>query len=651
MKRNILRQVAAGMVIIIIMLACFYAGTGVEQKLGKVSDQKTEIIAVVNLDEGVAKQDGDTERNYYSNDLLGYNHTDFEVISLESARNGIVEGRYAAYIILPADFSEKIESVNTNPQKARITYAINPYLDSSVKEEVIKKLEIFSSDMNYDISYLYVSAILNEFHDVQDASEIVLTNDLTDEEELLAVDSDKLIELLTYPELLQVEKEIEDLDFTEIFENNHTIGSEIEEGIKSDLQEGEIAYQDVQRQSVGVFGATEELLMSVDTYHPGYDAEGNLIYQEGINTISENFARYNTLQADTAIVIKTMAREESNRLGVVALERQLRMLQSRINQYISNRQAESYVRYQEVLLFELEDYLDSVNSYYRHLGVSENDLYDYSDLEQCIGAVQRPGPVQVELFELMGGSISENDIQRLTQDQQLSSEFLRVVDQATSVSMNDIIEIVDEQIIDELKKQQRETYRAIQDRRDGLADQIDLYDEAIAEYDPFDYINDERMTDMLEKFKENIDRVETNQQEHDEDYLELMKEIYEVTEENQKAFDENLEASQEITRANIENTIAALQQSKSATTQENKELLETFTKKLAYTRLGSLGNIEAYDFIVSPLNFEENHVEQVILDIQSDYQRYVLMAMAALAVISMLLFGSSILVKKNEGTE
>ena len=79
--------------------------------------------------------------------------------------------------------------------------------------------------------------------------------------------------------------------------------------------------------------------------------------------------------------------------------------------------------------------------------------------------------------------------------------------------------------------------------------------------------------------------------------------------------------------------------------------METFTKKLAYTRLGSLGNIEAYDFIVSPLNFEENHVEQVILDVQSDYQRYVLMAIAALAVISMLLFGSSILVKKNEGTE
>lgn len=647
MKKDILRKISAGMIFVILMLTCFYAGTDVEQKLGKVSNQKTEKIAVVNLDEGVVRQNGDTNRIYYSNELLGFNHTDVEVVSLESARNGIIEGRYAAYIILPAEFSENIESINTEPKKAEITYAINPYLDSGVKENVIRNLEIFCEDMNYDVSYLYVSAILNEFHDVQDASEIVLANDLADEKELAAVNSEELIELLAYPELLQVEKEIEELKFAELFENNQTLGNELEDGLKADLQEGEFAYQEVQGQSQKVFGATEELLLTIDEYHPGYDADGNLIYQEGILTISENFARYNTGQIDNAIAIKTMARKESNRIGAVAVERQMKLLEPLVNSYIAESISENSCKYQDVLFLQLENYFESVNNHYRSLGVSENDLFDYSDMRDVIGGgLPNQEPIKVNLNELMGGSVSENDIEILTQDQQLSDEFLQIVNQATSVSMNDIVDIVDEQIVGKLEKQQKDIYQMIQKSRNGLAEQIELYDEAVAEYDPFDYINDERVEDILGKFKENIDRVETDQMEHDEEYLELMKEVYEVTEENQKAFDENLEASQEVTKANVETVIAALQASKTATTQENKELLESFTKKLAYTRLGSLGDIEAYDFIVSPIRFEENNVEQVILDIQSDYQRYVLMAIVVLIALAMLLFGSSVIYKK-----
>lgn len=202
-----------------------------------------------------------------------------------------------------------------------------------------------------------------------------------------------------------------------------------------------------------------------------------------------------------------------------------------------------------------------------------------------------------------------------------------------------------------MKKQQKEVYRNIQKSRDGLAGQIQLYNEGIAEYDLFDYIDEERIDDVLGKFKENIDRLEKEQMEHDEEYLELMKEIYEVTEENQKAFDQNLELSQEVTKENVENVIAALRECKTASTQENKELLESFTKKLAYNRLGSLGDIEAYDFIVSPVRFQENDVEQVILDIRSDYQRYVLMGIAVLIVLTMLLFGSSMLFKKRVSLE
>lgn len=107
MRIKILRNISAAMIMIILMLSCFYAGTSVEQKMQSVSNEGTEKIAVVNLDEGVFKHNEPDEKFYYSNELLKYNSVDFDMISLESARNGILEGRFAAYIILPADFSEK----------------------------------------------------------------------------------------------------------------------------------------------------------------------------------------------------------------------------------------------------------------------------------------------------------------------------------------------------------------------------------------------------------------------------------------------------------------------------------------------------------------------------------------------------------------
>ena len=87
MKTSILRKISAGMIGIILMLSCFYAGTNVEEKLLTVANEETEIIAVVNLDEGAYKQSDPDEIIYYSNELLKFNHTDFEVVSLESARN------------------------------------------------------------------------------------------------------------------------------------------------------------------------------------------------------------------------------------------------------------------------------------------------------------------------------------------------------------------------------------------------------------------------------------------------------------------------------------------------------------------------------------------------------------------------------------
>lgn len=424
MNTSILRKISVGMIGIILMLSCFYAGTNVEEKLLTVSNEETETIAVVNLDEGAYKQSEPGKIIYYSNELLKYNHTDFEVVSLESARNGILEDRFGAYVILPADFSEKIESVNYDPEKAALTYAVNPYLNSRAKERVIKNLESFNADINYDISYMYVSAVLNEFHDVQDSSKIVLSNDLSDEEELLAVDSEQLIEAFSYPELLQVEKEIEELDFREIFETNRSLSSDIKEGLDKDIEESRLAYQDVQNQSTEVFGATDNILLTIEGYSPGYDEEGELVYQDGIRSISENFAVYNQERSESGEEIKRLARNEADRIGAVAVDRKITEIQSSISgSYIEK---EDLWKYQSAVNKEIEKYFIYINGRLKASGVSDNDLPDYGVLSFNINAIPQPDSVDINIRKY-AGSISENDIRRLTEDQNRNIFILRAI--------------------------------------------------------------------------------------------------------------------------------------------------------------------------------------------------------------------------------
>lgn len=52
----------------------------------------------------------------------------YYITSLKNAREGTQNGRYATYIIIPADFSNNIESINTKPNKSTIMYSLNDNL-------------------------------------------------------------------------------------------------------------------------------------------------------------------------------------------------------------------------------------------------------------------------------------------------------------------------------------------------------------------------------------------------------------------------------------------------------------------------------------------------------------------------------------------
>ena len=109
------RRLLRGTVIALVMVCCVAGGylagmkwgspeseTAPFQSESKANEYDTHMFAIVNLDEGI-NNDGETIS--YSQALLGTLDVQYEVTNLEAARQGIQDGRYSAYLIIPGTFS------------------------------------------------------------------------------------------------------------------------------------------------------------------------------------------------------------------------------------------------------------------------------------------------------------------------------------------------------------------------------------------------------------------------------------------------------------------------------------------------------------------------------------------------------------------
>ncbi|MBS6403215.1 MAG: hypothetical protein KH393_05305, partial [Tyzzerella nexilis] len=83
-------------------------GPDVKQVVAPVAEtentkQESRKIAVVNLDEGTTSAE---EKINYADKIVQFPSSSFEYSSLEEARTGLTNGKYGAYIIIPAGFSQ-----------------------------------------------------------------------------------------------------------------------------------------------------------------------------------------------------------------------------------------------------------------------------------------------------------------------------------------------------------------------------------------------------------------------------------------------------------------------------------------------------------------------------------------------------------------
>ena len=230
-KRIILTMIAMA----VIGCAGFIAGSrypsqtrtvAASQIVSNVSLQRSpEKIAIVNLDNGV--MENDKKMNYGVRMLEYSDNSNLHTTSLEEARQGVNNGRYAAYIIIPSTFSDSVVSINRIPEKTTLQYSLSDQLDAQSLKDICFQIADFEKLVNDNLGYLYVHSILDEFHTAQDNSKRILKNDKQEMEVLQSLESIDFIELVYVPEISLPEDEVKFQDMGEYAQSNRQLIDDI----------------------------------------------------------------------------------------------------------------------------------------------------------------------------------------------------------------------------------------------------------------------------------------------------------------------------------------------------------------------------------------------------------------------------------------
>ena len=302
-----------------------------------VQELRTDKIAVVNLDTGIAVGD---ENINYAGSLLVNLPDNFLLTGLEDARQGLKHGLYAGYLVVPATFSQNIVSLNETPVRAEISYMINDDLTAEYKEKAIYSVLEFVSNLNDNVSYMYLNSLMDEFHDAQNESEMIMKNDQGEREAIDAIQAKDLISLIPVTEVTEVEYDIQPVDITEYMTKNAELTGQVGTKYMEYLQASEVDHQKLIVQSTALMEEMQNMDGIITGVNLALDTEGNSVYQTGEEKLSALFEEHNQ---------KLMEKEQALDEGVLQIYTDVQNYLSEYEKSINAYQEENQEKYLDTL--------------------------------------------------------------------------------------------------------------------------------------------------------------------------------------------------------------------------------------------------------------------------------------------------------------
>ncbi len=502
----------------------------------------TEKIAIVNLDRGASV---DNEEVRYAAALINDPADNFVFTGLEDARNGYDIGLYAGYIIIPATFSESVLSLNSSPVRAQITYEINPDLRKDVQEKVIYDIIGLISDLNNNVSYMYMSSIMDEFHDAQDETAAVMENDASEREAINAITANDLVTTTPVVPITIVERNVEPLNVSDYISRNIELTSEIGAKYRDYINSSEEDHKEISEEGMNLITEMTESDDTLTGLRIDQNDEGESVIQKGSEDLFELYENHNTALNEAESRIQT------NYLEI----------------------------YQNVY-----KYVTAFNSGQEFLLDNEGEI-----LKDAEGN-------NIPIISLLNGY--NHDVSKPDERSEVISDKLGEIDK---LDMDNVNIILNNDIFTPIQDRIDSIRTTIIERHTAEREQIMTFDESIMNYDPLKYIDYDEIETLTSAMYDNGTDMSEAIYNNYMTYAGYADAVYESTRNDLSAMQENIVQAQEASDAAVAAGLKELKDVKNTNSMYNQAVMYDFSEKLPYTRLGNLEYRQAYEFMTDPI--------------------------------------------------
>ena len=601
----------------------------------------TKDIAVVNLDDGV-KLKG--KKAYYAGKIITLPNEHFYMTGLDDARNGLKSGKYGAYIVIPATFSKAIESINSDPQKATIKYTVNADNNDASLASIVNDINSFASVVSENITFIYVSAILDEYHRAQDNTKVILKNDSIDLDKINSISPESLLGRYETVKENNIDFKPSDIDLDKYNIENENIVDSFSRELREAKEENERNFDNIKREGEEVRTGTDSFGRFFESLTPLRDNSGNSVYSHGLTNIerllsghndrlNSSFNMFDEIFKRQNEQTKNTLQEEAN----VHLASESNALRSRINLEISSIIENSYRRifeqeYQNIQRSGMELMRRYIENVIMHELVMDTEEREYllSKLATASDAIMREN-INTATMSNAINSMTDNIAPtfNITMNPFVGSntyltglntaadtDFNTIktalnfpIEELNDAFRNDIEDVIDNSV----SNMSAEINDKIRDFNDVQRRYIDLLDD----YNPYTHLNDSYMSRAANELERSTGMVLSEFRDKQTDDEKKVYDIMRLSDENIRMYDESIGKAYDTTMKNVIDVVNELRSKKESTKSENSELMNDFSDKLSYTRIGSIGNKDAYNFISSPVEIAPNDDSNI--EVKGDY--------------------------------
>lgn len=596
-----------------LIIGCFLLGVkNVENRIQEEEREQTVTgIAIVNLDQGVVQKDN---KIFYSSELLDLNSDYLVVENLETARQGINNGTYAAYIVIPSQFSHNAISINQEPQKAVLEFAMNPNLREDISRLTMANIKNFEIGLNTNMAYMYVQAILEEFHNAQDGAEIILANDDAEKVRIEEMNPDALLSALEYTPYDLEAPPIDKVDFDGILKDNIEISGELKKNYDQFVSDGKEKLNQIKEGETTVVQEMDDFADLLGDVHLDRDGEES-VYAEGLQELENYVKKYEEELADQRAVIESMVEVApivSPTPTPTPVSAETEMPMPSATPTATPTQIPVVIK--QMLMESLEDINNEIYQ------MNQQNKQEIDEIKKIISG--ETGTESVEFAEdseeiLIGEKLDNIETMRFLKIEDVYKEeiieeslkqLVKAIDELPQFDSEGYENIVKQQVVQPIDEKIKTETARVQEEGSKCMESVQNYWLELSKVDMYQFYDQEKTDSLIINFTENVVELEKQIIDSQTEYQKYGNDVYLHASETMEDMQEQLGNAYDGTSENVQNEIDLLKEYRNNMNVLNSEILQDFSKKLPYTRVGNLEYVQAYDFIVKPIELSDESV-------------------------------------------